>query len=278
MGDPQLSPRRSSSSSRKSTPRKKSASCSDGAECPSSGHSSPRVRSDGSLSPHQVARLGLPHHMPPRLAAMIGNRTTVERDIGRLEQIIGILDNMQNHPETFGRDSHAVDMENMAIADILEGIENEEFLEYPVTFTTYGGRGDRYHQTWRLVGPTTKMHGTGRDYTQEHGLCEPNDALEDHMVGVPGTRFLCLCSTRGWDGTRPGERGADPYSGASVGWFNEQIQFLKRLIAELRRLPVTHSRARGQRRTRKRSKKTRMKRRRKGSRRRRKVSKTRRRK
>ena len=211
-------------------------------------------------------------------SSLIVALVTVERDIGRLEQIIGILEHMQTHPEIFRRDAHAVDMANADIADILEGMENEEFLEYPVTFTTYGGRGHRYNQTWRLVGETSPMHVTATGGTQEHGLCEPNDALEDHMVGAPGTRFLCLCDTRGWDGTRPGERGDDPYTGASVGWFNQQIQFLKRLISELRRLPVTQPRARGKRCTRKRSKKARTKRRRKGSRRRkRKVARTRRR-
>ena len=250
---------------KKPTPRKKSASWSDGDLNDSlspSGHSSPRARSDSSLSAYQRARLGLPYSMPPVVAAMIGKRAN---DIGRLEQIIGILEHMQTNPEIFRTPFRhlgpwpAVDKANMDIANILEGIENKEILEYPVTFTETGG-GYRYDQTWRLVGDTSPMQVTGKRATQEHGLCKRTGGT------LAGQKYECLCSTRGWDGTKPGERWDDPYSAALVGsisveegegWFHGEIRFLREVIAELRRTPVI--RVGGQRRTRKISNKARTK-------------------
>ena len=213
---------------------------------------SPRARSDGSLSPGQLARLGLPRCVPPVVASMIGRRSPVQRDIDRLQEIIDILNHIQTNPQQFSgrRNSYNVDLEATRIGEILEGIETD-ILTYPIYAIAFGSTGYRYESTYRLYGPTTEMIDTPEGGIREVGLCQDNEDIDDYMVGAPGTQYWCDLTnyTNGWAGEVPHHvmNGSMPYPGI----FADFIKFLRKLISHLRQISVTRGLGRGIRNTKK---------------------------
>ena len=186
------------------------------------------------LTMEQTVRLGLPIAIPPQTARTIACFAAAMRDVDRLEEISGILQNMQVTPAVFAgrRGSYNVDMEGIKIVELLEGVETD-ILEEPIEMVSYGSRGAKYVKRWRLVGPTSQMQFTGGfpgGGSREIGLCELHDGLGDHMIGAPGTRYHCGACTDNWTGSLPGEI-IDHGTLPTGGWFADEISFLQRLVA-----------------------------------------------